>query len=296
MILWIREQIDEAKRGSKVPCECDNCNIIFNKHISDIIVKIKRSNNFTIYCSVQCSNNSRFQRTQEHCAQCKKAFELKKVDKDRSANGNYFCCRACYNAFPRMPDSNKSRLIRGDMFVNCGQCNKEIIIVCSRHKKSKSGFSFCSRSCSSIYAQAHKVSGQVRSKLEIHFSKQLNLKYPDLNIIYNNKTIIGYELDIYIPELKFAIELNGAYHYHAVNGNEVLLKIQLTDADKVIKCSSKNIDLLVIDITALGIFGARRSQIYLDKIIDKIDSKLSKKDIKFEYTLENWMSNISYYW
>jgi len=48
--------------------------------------------------------------------------------------------------------------------------------------------------------------------------------YPDLVIHFNKKDAINSELDIYIPSLKLAFELNGIFHYEPIFGKENFLK------------------------------------------------------------------------
>ncbi len=82
-----------------------------------------------------------------------------------------------------------------------------------------------------------------------------------IKLIYNNKTIENsrkiiypYELDIYLPDLKLAIEFNGNYHHanpkkykaddkiHYKSAKEIWKR----DEEKRIRCEKKNINLIVI--------------------------------------------------
>jgi hypothetical protein len=71
---------------------------------------------------------------------------------------------------------------------------------------------------------------------------------PNRKIVYNPWTKYKLELDIYLPELKKAIEYNGPYHYvdmtDTING---FVKQQWRDEMKVKQCSQLGIELLVIN-------------------------------------------------
>ena len=61
--------------------------------------------------------------------------------------------------------------------------------------------------------------------------EQLTSLYPKLDIHFNRKDTIGSELDIYIPSLNLAVELNGIFHYEPIFGKDKLSKIKTNDAN-----------------------------------------------------------------
>lgn len=126
----------------------------------------------------------------------------------------------------------------------CCLCNKGITTTASQLKKSKSGRSFCSRSCSAKYNNSVRQKTR-RSKIEIEFANQLSKLFPELEFVFNSK-LDGYELDVYIPELKLAIEWNGVVHFQPIYGTEKLKIIQSRDYQKLLVCRSYNIDLVII--------------------------------------------------
>jgi hypothetical protein len=65
---------------------------------------------------------------------------------------------------------------------------------------------------------SHKKWGCRRSKLEKWLEEQLIKMYPNLEIHFNRKDTINSELDIFIPSLKLAFELNGIFHYEPIYG------------------------------------------------------------------------------
>ena len=127
--------------------------------------------------------------------------------------------------------------------IACFLCGKIVYRTPKDIRKTK--YSFCSTSCSAKYHNAHKTTGCRRSKLERWIEQQLAVKYPLLKIDYNKTNAINFELDIYIPQLKLAFELNGIFHYEEIYGK--LDKIKNTDSQKYQKCIQNEISLCVID-------------------------------------------------
>ena len=74
--------------------------------------------------------------------------------------------------------------------------------------------------------------------LRFHFKK--------LEILTNDKTAIGKEIDIYLPQYKIGIELDGIFHYLPIHGDETLARIQSNDAKKSAKCEEAGIKLFRI--------------------------------------------------
>lgn len=72
----------------------------------------------------------------------------------------------------------------------------------------------------------------------------------------------GLEVDIVIPQLKFAIEINCPVHYFPLFGEQKLVKIQSADTSKQIEIQAIGYHLLVIDISAYGYF--KRVKVVLD--------------------------------
>lgn len=133
---------------------------------------------------------------------------------------------------------------------------------------------FCNSSCAASYHNAHKTTGFRRSKLEIYLEKELPKLFPNLLIIYNDRKEVGYELDIYIPSLKLAFELNGIFHYEPIYGKEKLETMQFNDKQKFALCQQKLISLCVIDTTSLKYFKGEKAKKFLDIITNIINEKI----------------------
>lgn len=156
--------------------------------------------------------------------------------------------------------------------VNCTNCNNEFTKIKSQYNKFNNHF--CSRSCNAIFANKNKKFGSRRSKLEVWLEEQLTILYTNLEINYNKKSIINSELDIYIPSLNLAFELNGIFHYEPIYGINKLSQIQNNDISKSKACHDAKIDLCIIDVSLQSHFTVKSSQKYLDIITKIINSRV----------------------
>jgi len=193
------------------------------------------------------------------CEFCLKSFNR---EKKRLKDSNRFCNQKCFNLFKRK-----------SIICLCKQCNQPIQLKLSQQRKSKSGNHFCSRNCSASYNNTHKTSGTKRSKLEKWIEDQLNIQLPNLNILYNKKDTINSELDIYIPSLSLAFELNGIFHYEPIYGSDKLSAIKNNDDRKFQACLEQQIELVIIDSSEMKNFKPLKAQKYLNIINQIINLK-----------------------
>ena len=153
--------------------------------------------------------------------------------------------------------------------VECVECKSKVV----RRKKEIKGNTFCSSSCSVSYNNTHKTTGTRRSKLEVWIEEELKSRY-EFEIIFNGKEAISSELDIYIPSLKLAFELNGIFHYEPIYGEEKLKKVKNNDDRKFQACLENKIELCIIDASGSKKFKPERDKKYLDIIEKLIDNKM----------------------
>ena len=201
------------------------------------------------------------------CSYCNKEFNRKisQYNYKNKLGYNQYCSNACIGR-------SKNKQIK----IECLNCKKYIHKRKSDLNKNKSGNFFCSRSCSATYNNKHKKHGIRRSKLEIYIESRLTVLYPRLKICYNKSDAIGSELDIYIPDLMLAFELNGIFHYESIFGENKLLQIQSNDNRKFQACLEKNIELCIIDTSSQKYFKPKSSQKFIDIITKIIDLKYCK--------------------
>lgn len=200
------------------------------------------------------------------CLFCKKYFNTIKHNIVNSFNPNSranidFCSIKCAKA-------SLSKKIE----VKCVNCHSLFLKGNADVKRSNNHF--CSKSCSATYNNKNKTTGNRRSKLEIWLEEQLTQLYPDLPIDFNKKDAIGSELDIYIPSLNLAFELNGIFHYEPIYWTNKLDQIQSNDKSKSLACHEAKIDLCIIDTSAQKYVKPSTSQKYSDIINNIIKERL----------------------
>lgn len=177
------------------------------------------------------------------CKQCSIEFKPNKMKEQK------FCSMSCYKLSMIKPTKN------------CKNCNAELTAKWSKE--------FCSRSCSASYNNKNRDYGYRRSKLEEHIEEVVRSK-TNKKILFNDKSTIGSELDIYVPELKIAFEIQGVFHYQPIFGNKKFESIQQNDAAKRQKCKELGINLVEIDTREQTQFSVESSKKYIDTILDLI--------------------------
>lgn len=187
---------------------------------------------------------------------------INKVIRNVSGHKGLFCSSACFSTY---------KLSQQPTFT-CHECYS---VFQKKASQARSINHFCSRSCAASYNNKHKTHGNRRSKLEKWLEEQLAILYPELEIHFNKKDVIGSELDIYIPSLKLAFELNGIFHYEPIYGQPKLDQIRSNDVSKTKLCHEAKIDLCIIDTSGQKYVKAATSQKYLDIITSIINERYS---------------------
>lgn len=209
---------------------------------------------------------------QLQCQFCKNTFVVPKFRIDSNIrNFGYsqkFCSRKCNCQAHKTNNPTRINLPN----VECKYCHKIFHKLISNCKRTKNNF--CSKSCSAKYNNTHKTNGTRRSKMEIWIEQELYKLYPTTEFQFNKKDAINSELDIYIPSLKLAFELNGIFHYEPIYGKNKLDEIKTNDTRKFQACLERGIELCIIDTSSVINFKEKKSIKFLDIIKNIINSKL----------------------
>lgn len=175
------------------------------------------------------------------CALCQGVFFKPKNEIQRVIKGNYhgscdFCSRKC------TMDSRKKR-----EFVKCTECNASFEKTLGRITNNN----FCSQHCHGVFYQKNKKTGFRQSKAELFLIQLISSEFPNLRIEESNRKFIGLELDILIPDIKTAIEINGIVHFLPIYGSDKLNRIQVNDQNKEKLIKEKSFQLISLDISKL---------------------------------------------
>ena len=201
------------------------------------------------------------------CYTCSKTFFRRRGEIISLLNGNpknslQFCSQAC---------KFKARVKKKKM--ECKNCQ----IVVERVPSAILNNVFCSHACSATYNNKHKKYGFRRSKIEFFMEKKLRETFQTLEIVFNDKTAIGSELDVFIPILNLAFEFNGIFHYIPIYGIEKLEKIQNNDAEKQKECKKLNISLFQVDISSIKHFKESKCLVFWEYVEKIINSSLTHR-------------------
>jgi hypothetical protein len=200
------------------------------------------------------------------CEHCSNDFLRMKKDVQSAIKGRSHCsANFCSKRCSSLSRENKVQ-------TKCKQCGDLIV---RKSSSIRSENIFCSLTCSGLYNSQHKTKGSNRSKLEKWIQSQLEIIYPNLIISYNDKEAINAELDIFIPSLNLAFELNGIFHYEPIFGEEQLDKTKSNDKRKFSACSENGISLCIIDTSKQKYFKEASSKEFLDIITRIINENLA---------------------
>jgi hypothetical protein len=206
----------------------------------------------------QCGK--KFCTKKRHILECKNLLSKPKKERQKQKSCKY-CSAIC---------AGNARVT--SLIVHCKNCEKPFRKTLSETKNHPNHF--CCHSCAATYTNTHKTKGYRRSKLEIWLESQLPVLYPSLKFIFNDKITINSELDIFIPTLKLAFELNGIFHYEPIYGKDKLSQIKNNDRRKFQACLEEGIELCIIDVSTFKYFKSITAQKYLDIIRKIIDNSI----------------------
>lgn len=218
------------------------------------------------------------------CPACHKDWIWKINTGSRHNSGQSIYTPAEYAEPLELGDGNVHEYIYNCVF--CRNCLNSIIknMMDKSNKDYRDASDFIHQSFSHIRALINKnlrekgqgilhISG--RSNKELLLAKIVESIFPNEELIFNTRTILdGYELDIYLPRLRLAIEYNGEQHYNFIKAwhkdMEGLERVKQNDKEKEVRCKKFGIKFITV-----------RYDEPLTKrhIQEKIEQGLSKVDV-----------------
>jgi hypothetical protein len=247
-------EIENLKFNEYIPLECDQCgkHFVSTKRRYHVGVILRKRKNALSYCSHQCRNAANIKKVECICSQCGKHFH--KVPSTILPKN--FCSQSCSAIYNNTRRAKKIKPLKPMVvkmpipIVECELC-KQSFPRKILNTKNKSGKLFCSKSCRMRWYNINNpinIGGKIRSKFEFFMEEKIKKEFSHLDVLFNNRSTLGYELDVYIPQLGLAFEFNGPHHYDPIRGEEKLKKVQYKDAQKQLLCKEFNIKLITYDI------------------------------------------------
>lgn len=206
------------------------------------------------YCSNMCYLQGRENNTISECIICHKKI------KQTPTKMRVYCSRAC---------TALSKINR--VTIKCNQCGIEKQQIPS-HVKSTN---FCNSSCKSKYFIKLRK-GFKKSFAEIFLLNLIKTDFNNLTIFDNVRSILpsGLEIDIFIPDVNLAIELNGPCHYFNIYGADTLNKVQNRDLIKQTEIQQLGFKFIVLNISMISC-RTKLKKFLLDQYINNIKPILS---------------------
>jgi len=156
---------------------------------------------------------------------------LKKYGSTAYSNSNHFKEYSINKYKLLYPKLNIIKVEKDLVTVKCDKCGEELeLFKYFIHGRYKRNISVCTK------CQPFGISKRSSSEKELtEFLYSINVKYE-----LNDRSLIGKELDIYIPSKSLAIEINGVYWHSELFVNDEY------HLNKTHECNKKNIQLLHI--------------------------------------------------
>jgi hypothetical protein len=174
------------------------------------------------------------------CSRCNAKFSYRKTAVNQALQGKSrtleYCSKNCYN------ESRKN-----GQEIPCTNCGSLFYKPLGNITTNN----FCGKSCAAKYNNKNRKTGVRRSKAEIYLMELITSDFPTLCVQNSVRNLLpsGLEIDILIPDLNLAIELNGPVHYFPIYGKEKLDSIQNKDIKKQKELMDKGFQLIIVDVS-----------------------------------------------
>lgn len=208
------------------------------------------------YCNVSCQNKHQgsiradnkygiLKTFKVNCKKCNNEFEVEEREKLFPKKEFYNCSRSCANKREHSKET-KEKIRNSLKIINLENCEYCKIIFNKKRKNQR----FCSVSCSTrwknIYLNMGRKGGLAsvksqsenrRSKNEIHFANLCKKKFK--KVLTNKSIFNGWDADVIIEDIKFAVLWNGKWHYEKITKQHSVKQVQNRDKIKIKEIETK---------------------------------------------------------
>lgn len=279
-ILIELEQLKQLKSRELIPLECEHCKSTFHLEQHYILAFLNgKDKNRGRFCSKHCCGlyNNIKNHTKINCYLCGKEKDIYKSDIKEKNFCSCKCSAIYYNGLRKKPITPKiEKLKRKINYINlnCSFCHIPILRTNSEFRSSKSKTFFCNKTCKTKYANQYQIMHKPKSRAEILLCNLIKENFPNLTIRENVRDILPskLEIDIFIPEYKLAIELNGPVHYIPIYGQDKLDKIKNKDLLKQSEIRQLGLNLVIVDISRLN--SRQSTDLFIREYFDKYISPI----------------------
>lgn len=267
IVKYTNEEYEKAKSTDKLPLECEQCGNIFYAEKKQIKFELAHNRGRLKYCSPECSNKAHNKSHHLRCEKCGKDIVVPDSTYRKSTTKHFFCSNSCatkYNNELRNHVSEEQKkkvsetlLSRYSRLEKEGKFQRKIYkcIVCGNEYyfgKEGSTKNCCSKECSHEYRTNTKKylspeiieklrsGGQIsatiqgdkkRSKNEMYFCELCEKRFN--NVKHNERLFNGWDADVIIEDIKYAIMWNGIWHYKKITNSHSLEKTEERDKLKI---------------------------------------------------------------
>lgn len=255
------------------------------------------------YCNVSCQNkhqgseraNNKYgvlKSFKVNCKNCSNELEVEEREKLFPQKEFYYCCRRCANKRTHSIETkekiskslggsgkvqiNEIKMIKIKKIGSCKHCNKDF----AKNRKSQL---FCSRTCVISWRNINENLGRKaglasvksqsenrRSKNEIYFAN-FCIDYFD-KVLTNEPIFNGWDADVIIEDVKFAVLWNGKWHYEKIAEAHSVKQVQNRDKIKLKEIKEKG--YLSYVIKDMG----KENKEFVEKEFDKFICFLKQND------------------